>query len=67
MAVAHAVLAGEPRARLDYLELRGDEDLAALPPGPIDGGRMLVAARFEDGVRPVRLLDNLSLGGDEAG
>ena len=57
----------EPRAALDYLELRSEEDLAPLPPGPVAGGRMLVAARFVDGVRPVRLLDNLSLdGADEA-
>ncbi|MBL9079019.1 MAG: pantoate--beta-alanine ligase [Planctomycetes bacterium] len=61
LARARAVLATEPRAALDYLELRRDGDLAALPPGPVDGGRLLVAARFAGGVRPVRLLDNLSL------
>ncbi len=43
------------------LGLRRDGDLAPLPPGPVAGGRMLVAARFVDGVRPVRLLDNLAL------
>jgi len=59
---AHAVLATEPRAEVDYLELRREHDLRPLPAGAIDGGRMLVAARFRDGVRPVRLLDNLSLG-----
>lgn len=61
LARAHAVLATEPRATLDYLELRSEPDLLPLPPGPIDDGRMLVAARFVDGVRPVRLLDNLRL------
>lgn len=63
---ARAVLASEPRAALDYVELRRDEDLAPLPPGPVDGGRLLVAARFTGGVRPVRLLDNLSLTAVEA-
>jgi pantoate--beta-alanine ligase len=64
---ARTVIASEPRASLDYLELRSEEDLAPLPPGPLAGGRMLVAARFVDGPRPVRLLDNLSLdGADEA-
>ena len=65
LARAGAVIASEPRAHLDYLELRRDGDLAELPPGPVAGGRMLVAARFVDGVRPVRLLDNLSLAGDD--
>jgi pantoate--beta-alanine ligase len=58
---ARAVLATEPRAEVDYLELRREIDLQPLPPGPLDGGRLLVAARFRGGQRPVRLLDNLSL------
>jgi pantoate--beta-alanine ligase len=61
LARARSVLATEPRAAVDYLELRREGDLAPLPPGPVAGGRLLVAARFVDGVRPVRLLDNLSL------
>jgi pantoate--beta-alanine ligase len=63
LARARAVVATEPRAQLDYLELRREGDLAELPPGPVAGGRMLVAAKFCDGVRPVRLLDNLALDG----
>jgi pantoate--beta-alanine ligase len=63
-----AVVATEPRAQLDYVELRREGDLAELPPGPVDGGRLLIAAKFLGGARPVRLLDNLSLrpGPDEA-
>jgi pantoate--beta-alanine ligase len=61
LQAARAVLASEPRAELDYLELRAEPDLAPLPPGPVAGGRLLVAARFAGGRRPVRLLDNLSL------
>ncbi|MBM4062705.1 MAG: pantoate--beta-alanine ligase [Planctomycetes bacterium] len=61
IARVRAVLATEPRAAVDYVELRAEGDLAPLPPGPVDGGRLLVAARFTDGARPVRLLDNLSL------
>lgn len=61
VARVRAVLASEPRATVDYVELRREGDLAALPPGPVAGGRLLVAARFVDGPRPVRLLDNLSL------
>ncbi len=64
LARARAVLATEPRCALDYLELRSDPDLEPLPPGPIDGGRLLVAGRFVDGPRPVRLLDNLRLVAD---
>jgi pantothenate synthetase len=60
------VLATEPRAAVDYVELRGGEDLLPLPPGPIAGGRVLVAARFVDGKRPVRLLDNMALDGAPA-
>ncbi|MCA3007344.1 MAG: pantoate--beta-alanine ligase [Phycisphaerales bacterium] len=63
LARARAVIAAELRAQLDYLELRREGDLAELPPGPVAGGRMLVAAMFRDGVRPVRLLDNLALDG----
>lgn len=68
LARVRAVVATEPRAQLDYVELRRDGDLAELPPGPVDGGRLLIAAKFLGGVRPVRLLDNLPLrpGLDEA-
>lgn len=55
------ILATEPRCAVDYVELRREHDLRELPPGPVDGGRLLVAGRFVDGERPVRLLDNLSL------
>lgn len=61
LAIAAAVLAVEQRAQVDYLELRRDGDLLPLPPGRVDGGRMLVAARFAGGARPVRLIDNLAL------
>ncbi|HEX5054491.1 MAG TPA: pantoate--beta-alanine ligase [Planctomycetota bacterium] len=57
------VLASEPRAEVDYVELRAEGDLAPLPPGAVDGGRLLAAARFRGGARPVRLLDNMSLQG----
>jgi pantoate--beta-alanine ligase len=63
---ARAVLDGEPRAQLDYLELRREPDLQPLPPGPVHGGRLLVAAKFVGGRRPVRLLDNLSLAAGSA-
>ena len=33
----------------------------ALPPGDVEGGRLLVAGKFIAGETPVRLLDNLSL------
>ncbi len=61
VAVATAVIRGEPRAQLDYLELRSEGALQPLPPGSVAAGRLLVAARFVDSVRPVRLLDNLAL------
>lgn len=61
LAAARAVLADEPRAQVDYLELRAEGDLQPLPRGPVAAGRMLVAARFVGGARPVRLIDNLSL------
>ncbi|MFY9344981.1 MAG: pantoate--beta-alanine ligase [Planctomycetota bacterium] len=61
LAQVRAVLAVEPRAQVEYVELRDEGDLAELPPGPVAGGRLLVAARFVDGKRPVRLLDNMSL------
>ncbi len=65
LAVAQQTIAAEPRAELDYLELRREGDLGPLPAGPLPtgplpGGRLLVAARFV-GMRPVRLLDNMSL------
>jgi len=56
-----AVLATEPRCHVDYVELRREGDLAEMPPGDVVAGRVLVAAKFVDGERPVRLLDNLSL------
>jgi pantoate--beta-alanine ligase len=58
---AETVLIGEPRAQVDYLELRSEGDLRPLPPGPVLQGRLLVAARFHGAKRPVRLIDNLSL------
>ena len=39
--------------------------LGELPPGEIAGGRLLIAAKFVDGARPVRLLDNLSLAAED--
>ncbi len=64
LAVARAELDAEPRASLDYLELRAEDSLLPLPAGPVAGGRMLVAVRFTGGERPVRLIDNLSLQDD---
>jgi pantoate--beta-alanine ligase len=61
VARVREVLATEPRASVDYVELRDEVDLAPLPAGPVEQGRLLVAARFVDGPRPVRLLDNLAL------
>lgn len=61
VARARAVLDSEPRCEVDYVELRREPDLLPLPAGPVDGGRILAAARFVGGERPVRLLDNLSL------
>lgn len=61
LAQGEAVLAAEPRARVDYLELRREGDLAMLPAGPVDAGRALVAAWFGPPERTVRLIDNLSL------
>ncbi|MGE3175247.1 MAG: pantoate--beta-alanine ligase [Planctomycetota bacterium] len=60
LRAAAAVLQREPRAELDYLELRSEPDVRPLPPGPVAGGRLLVAARFA-GARPVRLLDTMAL------
>ncbi|MFM1873931.1 MAG: hypothetical protein RL398_3353, partial [Planctomycetota bacterium] len=61
LARAAAVMATEPRATVDYIELRREGDLAPLPAGRVADGRMLIAARFVGGQRPVRLLDNLGL------
>ena len=61
LSVVHEALAGEPRCEVDYVELRREGDLQPWPAGDVDGGRLLVAGRFVDGARPVRLLDNLSL------
>ena len=62
LARARTVLLSEPRAQVDYLELRPEPDLTELTAGPVMDARMLVAARFLGGVRPVRLLDNCRLG-----
>lgn len=61
LQAARSVLSSEPRAVVDYVDLRREGDLAPLPPGPVAGGRVLVAARFCGGARAVRLLDNVSL------
>ena len=63
VAAARAVLDDQPRCKVDYVELRREGGLGEMPPGDVDGGRMLVAARFDGGDRPVRLLDNLGLSG----
>jgi pantoate--beta-alanine ligase len=56
------ILAAEPRCQLDYLELRQEGNLETLPTGPVERGRILVAACF----RKTRLIDNMSLvAGDE--
>ncbi len=57
---ARIVLEAEPRAAIDYLELRSEGDLLPVPAGAVRGGRMVTAVRFSGG-RPVRLLDNMSL------
>lgn len=57
LEVARAVLTTEPRAELEYLELRREGDVGPLPDGPIVAGRLLVAAR----VGATRLIDNVSL------
>ena len=51
----------EPHVAVDYVELRREGGLEPLPPGPVDSGRLLVAARFAGDGRPVRLIDNMSL------
>ena len=63
LAAARDLIDAEPKARLDYLELRRPDDLQPLPDGPVEDGRLLVAAYFgaEDGKSGVRLLDNLRL------
>ena len=63
-------LATAPSVRVDYLELRDISSLAPLPDGPVRTGRILVAATFGPltetaDARPVRLIDNLALAGDE--
>jgi pantoate--beta-alanine ligase len=65
IAHARAVLASEPRCHVDYVELRREGDLFPTAPGDVDGGRLLVAGRFFDGAVPVRLLDNLTLTGED--
>lgn len=67
LAAARTVLATEPRVRVDYLALRSEGDLAPLPPGPVERGRVLVAAYLGAPERKVvRLIDNMSLTGDAA-
>ena len=62
LAVGRELIAREPRLRLDYLELRSEGSFAPLPTGPVHHGRILVAAFLgEDGPRPTRLIDNMSL------
>ena len=61
VALVRDTIGAEPRATIDYVELRSEPELLPLPPGPVEDGRMLVTARFTDGVRPVRLLDNMGL------
>ena len=56
-----SVLVTEPGCAVDYIELRREGDLLELPPGDVEGGRLLVAGKFIAGETPVRLLDNLSL------
>jgi pantoate--beta-alanine ligase len=63
VARARAVLATEPRADVEYVELRRETDLQPMPAGEVTGGRLLVAASFRGGQRPVRLLDNTALEG----
>ena len=60
MRIAREQIEAEPRAAIDYLELRSEGDLLPMPSGPVPDGRMLTAVRFSGG-RPVRLLDNMSL------
>ena len=61
LALAREMLAAEPRASLEYLELRSEPELLPLPDDqPVERGRMLVVARFGT-ERPTRLLDNLAL------
>ncbi|MHC4077492.1 MAG: pantoate--beta-alanine ligase [Planctomycetota bacterium] len=56
------VIRTEPEVCLDYLELRREGSLAELSPGPVEQGRILVAALLgKDGPRPTRLIDNMSL------
>lgn len=63
LALARERISAEPRATLEYLELRDDVTLLPLPRGAaVERARMLVVARF--GSPAVRLLDNLSLAPD---
>ncbi|MFK7742373.1 MAG: pantoate--beta-alanine ligase [Planctomycetota bacterium] len=66
LARVRAVLATEPRCAVDYVELRREGDLAELPPGDVDGGRLIVAGLFAGSEPSVRLLDNLSLSAGDA-
>lgn len=64
IAVATDVMRGEPRAAIDYVELRRDGDLAPLPAGAVTAARMLIAARLAGAERQVRLIDNMRLGAE---
>lgn len=57
LALARDMIASESRVELQYLELRREGDLRELPAGPVNDGRMLVAAKLG----ATRLIDNRSL------
>lgn len=62
LAAARAALESESRVRTDYLVLRTEDDLAPLPAGPVERGRVLVAAYLGAPEKKVtRLIDNMSL------
>ena len=57
-----SMIAAQPRCQLDYLELRREGTLEELGPGPVEQGRILVAATLGGGgPGPTRLIDNMSL------
>ncbi len=62
LQAAEEVLQAEPRLQLEYLQLRSETDLQELAPGPVQQGRLLLAATVShaDGTR-TRLIDNMSL------
>lgn len=61
LAQARACIEAEPRVVLDYLELRRELDLAPLPAGPVQQGRVLVAALVGEPGQQTRLIDNMGL------